>query len=101
MKIGVSKLVPKIKSLVREKVGPAARGAVQDKEKMEFVVSKIYVFLPSPIRYVFSENQFFEFCWEHKSLIFGDEKKDSAISSEEIFIENEDQIDNLSDDEMR
>ena len=101
MKNGDSQIIPKIKQLAREMVGAAARGATNDKETMEYVVGKIYAFLPGPLRLMFSESELLEFCWEHKNAIFGDEINQAIHHSENAFVYYENQDDELSEREIK
>lgn len=62
--------LPHIKELITEKVGSAARGAVDNEQVCRFVATKIFNFLPVPIRKTVSEMEFADLFWKNRHAVF-------------------------------
>jgi len=70
--------LPHIKELVTEKVGAAARGAVDSEEICRLVATKIFRFMPRPIRMTISEMEFADIFWKNRHVIFSKERGEEA-----------------------
>jgi len=68
--------LPHIKELVTEKVGPAARGAVDNEDICRLAATKIFKFMPRPIRMTISEMEFVGLFWKNRHAIFSKERSE-------------------------
>jgi hypothetical protein len=66
--------LPHVKELITEKVGSAARGAVDNEEICRTAAIKIFKFMPRQIRMTISEMEFADLFWKNRHVIFSKER---------------------------
>ena len=76
----ISKHLPQVQSLFKEKVGPTALAAAQDDHKMELLFKAVYSALPFPVRLAVKEVSFVKFCFAHRNQLLpsGEAKSEAA-----------------------
>jgi hypothetical protein len=65
-----------IRDLVTERVGAAARGAVDDEQVCRLAATRIYPFLPLPIRRTVGEMEFADRFWKDRHAVFAQQRTD-------------------------
>ena len=74
--------LPRIQKLIKEKLGPLPKNALQNKTVMKGAFRRLYQTLPRMIRLAFSEQGFVEFCMANRErlLNLGDAVSDNFSS---------------------
>jgi len=70
--------LPHVKELITEKVGSAARGAVDNEEICRTAAIKIFKFMPRKIKLTVSEMEFADIFWKNRHAIFSKERVGEA-----------------------
>ena len=86
------KILPKISSLITEKLGPAARDAANNREIMEFSTSKIYVFMPLPFRLLLTKEKFVDLCWNYRHTLFKNVRSSDVSEPHAVLESNDSQL---------
>ena len=75
--------LPRIQKLIKEKLGPLPKNALQNKTVMKGAFRRLYQTLPRMIRLAFSEQGFVEFCMANRErlLNLGDAVSDNFSST--------------------
>ena len=92
--------LPRIKKLIREKLGPLSANALQNEVVMRTAFRRLYQALPRMIRLAVSEHGFVEFCMANRErlLNLGDVVADKISSSKNVTV-NESNAANTNNNE--
>ena len=74
--------LPLIKNLVKDRVGPMTKEAIQNDLLIKSAVRGIYIILPGPIRLMCSEERFIKYCLASRNAIF--DAKQNMVDSAEL-----------------
>jgi hypothetical protein len=65
----MKKYSPEIKKIFKEQIGPVAKDALKNDEVMRFTFRRVYDFLPAPVRWYVTQEDFLLFCLKNRYLL--------------------------------
>jgi hypothetical protein len=61
--------LPEIKKVFKEQIGPLAKDALKNDEAMSFTFRRVYDFLPPPLKWIVTQEDFLSFCLKNRYLL--------------------------------
>ena len=75
----LNELLPKIKAILNEKVGPMAQDFLVDDEKMRPIMCNVYQALPFVVRMAVKEDSFVDYCFRNRDRLFEEDEKKALL----------------------
>ena len=64
-----NKMIPKMKLIITEKVGPVTKKMLNDDKSLRHTFNTVYQFMPLPIRLSLTQKEFTDLCIKNKNLL--------------------------------